>query len=94
MIATTFPIIVRSAVIFPTKLSLSCKTKLAKTDVATTPNEPSEATNVAGIMTYAKKLASSPEKKNLVGDPWFEANKECMLMSRPRKCITVLENGL
>lgn len=32
------------------------------TDVATTPKEPSEATNVAGIMTYAKKLASSPEK--------------------------------
>ena len=32
------------------------------TDVATTPKEPSEATNIAGIMTYAKKLASSPEK--------------------------------
>ena len=63
IIATKFPIMVRSEAILPAKLSLSRSTKLAMTDVATTPNEPSEATNVAGIMMYAKKLASSPETR-------------------------------
>ena len=61
MIATKFPTMVRTDAIFPTRLSFSSRTKLAATDVATTPNEPSEATNAAGIIAYAKKFASSPK---------------------------------